>query len=113
MSIAVKSTGRRGFQEVKEKDLNADYFVWIHFGDWFSNVAGTIEVYILRSPRNSIKAATKLTLDKFKQVAQGALSVRRYASLGEMLRECDDHEHVRLRVPTFAYTCLHNPRAIR
>ena len=26
------------------------------------------------------------------------------ASLGEMLRECDDHEHVRLRVPTFAYT---------
>jgi hypothetical protein len=50
-SIEVKATGQAGFQNFMEKDIRADYIVWLHFGDYFENPARDyVEAYVVTNP---------------------------------------------------------------
>ena len=59
--VEVKSTAHHGFQELKAKDLLADALVWVHFGMWFHEGRGTIQIVILDNPGKHI--ANPLRLD--------------------------------------------------
>ena len=52
MTVQVKGTGDRGFQELKAGDRTADWFVWVHFGDRFQTATGPIEVILVRELRS-------------------------------------------------------------
>jgi hypothetical protein len=47
--VEVKATGQTNFQEFKSKDLNANFLVWIHFGDRYLKGGSKIDIYILRN----------------------------------------------------------------
>lgn len=50
--VEVKATGKAGFQNFMEKDVRADYIVWLHFGDYFENSARNhVEAYVVVNPR--------------------------------------------------------------
>ena len=62
--VAVKSTGRHGFQELKAKDLSADTLVWIHFGKQFDEGYGVIQIMILDNPGKYIFEPVRLDIPR-------------------------------------------------
>lgn len=76
LRIEVKSTARSAFQELSEKDIRADYLIWLHFSNSFLDWSAcekrgylNIEVYPVKTPFNYFKQRQKITLSRFKQVA--------------------------------------------
>lgn len=54
-TIEVKSTGKQAFQYLTDKDLNADYIIWVHFGDYFfDGEKDEVEIYIIKKPTDSL-----------------------------------------------------------
>jgi hypothetical protein len=80
--IEVKATGDKAFQYFSEKDLLADFLVWIHFGRYFLDT-GTegFEVYILEQPRkyeNEYPKSRKITLGKLKEIIGAKLVFKKF-----------------------------------
>lgn len=66
-SIQVKGTGRGAFTELGEKDIEAEYLIWVHFGEYFlPNGSNKIEIYTLRDPKRHFSKRTKILLEYFK-----------------------------------------------
>jgi hypothetical protein len=69
LKIEVKATAKSAFQYLGEKDIRADYIVWFHFNDFYSDqLQSTIEVYTIENPRTHFKRPTKITLSKLKEI---------------------------------------------
>ncbi len=70
LSIEVKATGIKGFQQFGRKDIGADYLVWIAF-DTFFTVPEEISftIYSVYKPSRYFKVG-KIKLTKFKEAAK-------------------------------------------
>lgn len=69
IKIEVKATANSAFQYFGEKDITADYILWLHFGDFFSNRAShVIKIFFITHPNNIFKKPTKITLSRMKQM---------------------------------------------
>ena len=65
--VEVKATGEHAFQELKAKDLKADFLVWVRFGRRFESGQGPIEIAILSEPSRFIPAACRLDTARFER----------------------------------------------
>lgn len=72
--VEVKSTAECAFQYFGEKDCEADYLIWIHFGRALQNVdISDLEIVViagpdLRSKKDQLPKSLKVTLDRIKKV---------------------------------------------
>jgi hypothetical protein len=67
--IEIKATGPKAFQYFSDKDVNADYIIWIHFGEFFHiKENAPIQIYIARSPNRFFTERQKIILSKFRSV---------------------------------------------
>jgi hypothetical protein len=67
--IEVKATGKSAFQFFGPKDVVADYLIWVHFGDFFSDAKEAIKIYVVQEPERFFKAPQKITLSAFRKIA--------------------------------------------
>jgi hypothetical protein len=65
--VEVKATGAHAFQELKAKDLRADFLVWVRFGRRFELGRGAIEIAILSDPSRFIAVACRLDTARFER----------------------------------------------
>jgi hypothetical protein len=65
--VEVKATGAHAFQELKAKDLKADFLVWVRFGRRFDVGQGPIEIAILSEPSRFIPDACRLDTARFER----------------------------------------------
>jgi hypothetical protein len=66
--VEVKATGRHAFQELKDKDLQADFLVWLRFGRRFESGSGPIEVAVLEAPGKYITEPRRLDVTRFEAI---------------------------------------------
>jgi len=72
--VEVKSTAECAFQYFGQKDCDADYLVWMHFGNMLrTSESNTIEVIVitgpdLRAKKNQLPQSMKVTLDRIREV---------------------------------------------
>lgn len=87
LRVEVKATGQHAFQELKEKDLQADVLVWFRFGRRFQDGVGPIEVAVLHSPGRYVRNQCRLDVRRFEAIPgiQSAQKIFRFESLGAML----------------------------
>lgn len=74
--IEVKSTGKSAFEYFGEKDIKANYLIWMHFDDFF--IEETIEpifVYVISNPAQYFKAPTKIVLSKLKDLVKESMEI--------------------------------------
>jgi hypothetical protein len=74
-TVEVKSTGQTNFQELKQKDLAADFLVWMHFGDRYINGSGKLWIYILKNPGEYFKKSLRLKLRDFLRYTEGSINL--------------------------------------
>jgi hypothetical protein len=68
IKIEVKATGKSAFEYFGEKDISADYLVWVSFGDFFLNTTkNPVDVLVVKTPSNYFKKPIKITLSKLKE----------------------------------------------
>ena len=68
-TVEVKSTGESAFQNFGEKDINADYIIWLHFNDLFKDrSAESFEVFIIDNPKRYFLKPVKITLSSVKKI---------------------------------------------
>ena len=78
IKIEVKATGQSAFQYLGERDISADYLVWVHFGDYFVNAGnGFIEIFTVSNPHQYFAEPVKITLRRFKEATQEGLQAFR------------------------------------
>lgn len=66
--IEVKATAKSAFEYFGEKDLKADYIIWIHFAEFFMNSEDNfIKIFIIKEPGSYFEKPIKITLTKLKQ----------------------------------------------
>jgi hypothetical protein len=71
LRIEVKATGPKAFQYFSDKDIHANYIIWIHFGSFFMGNKNTpIEVYIIRDPNRYFPERKKIVLSKLKKIVK-------------------------------------------
>jgi hypothetical protein len=74
ITIEVKATGEKAFQYFGDKDISADYIVWVHFADFFMGSGhNSIKLFIVKKPGIYFKRPVKITLQKLKQKVGGNL----------------------------------------
>ncbi|MHB1561155.1 MAG: hypothetical protein ACYC61_27210 [Isosphaeraceae bacterium] len=87
--VEVKATGAHAFQELKAKDLKADFLVWVRFGRRFDVGRGSIEIAILSEPARFIPDACRLDTARFERRvgATDALRILSFDSLETLLQD--------------------------
>jgi hypothetical protein len=69
VKIEVKATAQSAFQLFSNKDIDADFLVWVHFDRYFEDDSyHEIEIFILRQPKIFFDQSRKITLSAFKKV---------------------------------------------
>jgi hypothetical protein len=69
IKIEVKATGAKAFQYFSDKDTDADYIIWLHFGEFFSKAEDLpIEVYLISKPKRYFPNHKKITLPVVKRI---------------------------------------------
>ncbi|MHB8585220.1 MAG: hypothetical protein ACYDDF_05215 [Thermoplasmatota archaeon] len=64
--IEVKATGRQGFQYFYKKDINADFIVWVAFGDGLeTGLLEPVPAYWLQTPSRFWVEPLKISLPAF------------------------------------------------
>ena len=72
--VEIKATGQQAFQYFGQKDISADFLVWLAFGECFlSQVESPIRIYVLPKPGRVFLNPMKITLATFRQRAAGML----------------------------------------
>jgi hypothetical protein len=73
IKVEVKSTGASAFQYFTEKDMKADYIVWVHFGNMLHN--NNADLYIIEGKdlrdlldSGKIPKSKKISLEKMKKI---------------------------------------------
>jgi len=68
--IEIKSTGKSEFQYFSDKDINADFIVWVLFGDFISNNDNKVTIIIIPKLSEKLKGmlpeSLKLTFSSLK-----------------------------------------------
>jgi len=87
LRVEVKATGRHAFQELKGKDLRADFLLWIRFGTRLESGSGPIEVALLESPGKYVTRQCRLDVRRLEAIPglQEAQRLFRFESLKSML----------------------------
>lgn len=85
--VEVKATGAHAFQELKAKDLKANFLVWVRFGRRFESGRGPIEIAVLSNPSRFIAEACRLDTARFEKRigATDALRTLSFESLESLL----------------------------
>ena len=61
--VEVKSTGKNAFQYFGEKDIKADYLIWLHFNTLFvSEEIDFFEVFLIKNTSNYFSIPVKINL---------------------------------------------------
>ena len=77
--IEVKATGKSAFEYFGDKDIKADYIIWLHFGDFFmSEYNKAIEIYIISEPKKYFDKSQKITIGQLKQIVKDNLKVIKF-----------------------------------
>jgi hypothetical protein len=86
-NVEVKATGQHAFQELKRKDLGADWLVWVRFGQRYERGEGPIEVAVLEAPGTYISEPSRLDVRRFEMIPGVSRSQRllRFGTLEAML----------------------------
>ncbi len=78
--IEVKATGESAFQYFGEKDITADYIIWIHFDDFFMRSdKQNVKIYIIKDPNKHFSKPTKITIDQLKQIIKNDLIITEFS----------------------------------
>ncbi len=87
LRVEVKATARHAFQEVKQKDLQADVLLWIRFGTCFETGCGPIEVAMINAPGRYIHKPCRLDVRRLENLPgiTQAQTVHTFQSLRSML----------------------------
>lgn len=85
--VEVKATGGRAFQELKDKDLRADFLVWVRFGRRYEIGSGSIQICVLANPGHYIPRPCRLDTARFERIPGVAVNQRllMFNSLAELL----------------------------
>ena len=76
VKIEVKATAQSAFQLFSEKDIEADYLVWVHFNRYFEDEeCREIEIFVLREPAKIFIESRKITLPVF--IKKGGTAINR------------------------------------
>lgn len=74
--IEIKGTGIWEFSQLSQKDLDADYLVWVNYGNYINDDnKDSIEVYILKDPKESVLKPDKTSLRKFVNLVGDSLEL--------------------------------------
>ncbi len=74
IKIEVKATAKSAFQYFGEKDISADYIVWIHFSEFYMGLENSpIKIFIIKEPNTYFKNTIKITLSKLKKLLENRL----------------------------------------
>ena len=92
LTIEVKASGVSRWQELKQRDLEADALIWIDFGRRYVDGDGPITAYYLPRPSRYNPPRRKLTLDVFLSGASGigGFARRTYAKLDDVIVPASD-----------------------
>ncbi|HUW74887.1 MAG TPA: hypothetical protein VMW05_12855 [Methyloceanibacter sp.] len=83
--VEVKATGQQAFQYFGKKDIDADFLVWLAFGEFFRSQAEShVKIYVLAKPGEVLPNPTKISLATFERQAAGKL-VRYKGSLRDII----------------------------
>jgi hypothetical protein len=87
LRVEVKATGRHAFQELKEKNLQADVLLWIRFGTRFERGSGPIMVAVIESPGKYIGGQCRLDIRRIENIPgiRDAQKVHQFETLESML----------------------------
>ncbi len=66
--VEVKATGQHAFQELKAKDLRADFLLWIRFGRRYELGSGSIEVAVIENPGKYIAKPRRLDVSRLGKI---------------------------------------------
>jgi hypothetical protein len=85
--VEVKATGEHAFQELKAKDLRADFLAWVRFGRRFHDGDGPITIAILECPGRYILSACRLDTVRLERIVgvREAISLHTFVSLADLL----------------------------
>lgn len=85
--VEVKATGRHAFQELKEKDLRANFLVWVRFGRRYEIGSGPIQLCVLENPGHYIPRPCRLDTVRFERIVGVAANQRllSFSSLADLL----------------------------
>ena len=76
IKIEIKGTGPWGFSQLSDKDIGADYLIWVNYGDFFDDDdKNTIDIYVLKDPIKSGVPAGKISINKFIGLAGKSLKL--------------------------------------
>jgi hypothetical protein len=68
VKIEVKATAQSAFQLFSNKDIDADFLVWVHFNRYFEDDRNDeIEILTLQEPKRIFNQSRKITLPVFKK----------------------------------------------
>jgi hypothetical protein len=67
LKIEVKSTGENAFEYFGEKDIKADFLVWVHFSSFFHGNKQSFEIHVIEKPAKYFKEPVKITLSRLKE----------------------------------------------
>ena len=70
-TVEVKASGQTGFQEFKAKDLDADFLVWVDFGERYTEGSDKLSIYVLKNPGRHFDRPLRLKLHQFLSRTQG------------------------------------------
>ena len=74
--IEIKGTGVWEFSQLSEKDINADYLIWVNYGNYIiEDTKTTIDIYILNKPKESLIKPNKISLNKFISIVGDKLEL--------------------------------------
>jgi hypothetical protein len=87
LKVEIKATGDSSFQYFGEKDINADYLVWVSFGSYFKKQRPktTIQILILSQPNKIFFKPTKITLKNFIKISKKHIKTKHYKNTAQLL----------------------------
>ena len=84
--VEVKATGEHGFEDFSEKDITADWMIWIHFGTVLRKGSGDVVLYKFENPGKMFKEGP-VNLEKvLKVVPEKQMTKITGSSLSEIIR---------------------------
>jgi len=95
VKIIVKATGKSAFQNLGNKDIDADFLVWVHFNRYFEDDwLHEIEILTLREPKRIFPQSRKITLAAFKKeggesIVSINVNLDQYMSMSTIRRDED------------------------
>lgn len=76
IKIEVKATGKSAFEFFSDKDIKADYLIWLHFEDFFLKInIKNFKIFIIKDPKQYFKKPIKITIQKLYEIVNKDLFI--------------------------------------